>query len=195
MNLTPILKPIDEAVARVIVPHTRKVTAANTASLKSMLAPGMAICSRIDWSLSNGIIPGHFKHSCMVVDGSTIIQATGATGVATMPIDQFLDDKDQVIVMEPLFADQSRRQTAVQWAVAQTGDPYCWDFGLQDNTDILGQTQYRSFYCSLLVWASYHVTMDGILPFNLRRTYGIDTVTPQDLVAATTKWRYVTAAP
>ena len=195
MNWIPIMKPIAESVARVVIPHPSKVTAANTGALKAQLTPGMALCSRVDWSLSNCIIPGHFKHSCLVVDRTTIIQATGKSGVALMPIDQFLGDKDDMLAVEPLFAGPGQRLAAVQWAITQIGDPYCWDFGLQDNTDILGQTQYGSFYCSLLVWASYHVTMDGVLPFNLRRTYGVDTVTPQDLANATTKWRRVGGAP
>ncbi len=106
--------------------------------------------------LFNAIIPGYWIHVAIIawynesINDWMVIEAKIGKGVILTPLREFLSRYD-VVAIQRVKTDDATRQRAVQFAYAQLGKPY--------NYDYLGKPKVYSdkYYCSQLVWASYLV--------------------------------------
>ena len=176
--------PITRFLGDIHAPWSRrKLTSKHYHQVREMLRPGDAILVFKDGELSNLFIPGYWSHSGIYcgIEGSIayVVEAIGIGVVKTDLIDIVLS-RDAIMICRPKFATPGESNKASDWAKDQIGKDY----------DLFFSPENDAFYCSELIWLAYQNTM-GILPFTLRKTLGVLTVTPQDIANATTKWDVV----
>lgn len=170
-------------------PHFRSVTDEEVADLRFAARPGDVLVSRRDWELTNLLIPGFWKHAAIVCGRGLVVEAVG-TGVQRMDLAEFARTKDAVLCLRPRFANETIRLDAAAYARTYVGRPY--DYAVE--LDHAAPAVRRAFYCAEVVWAAYVsacAAMNADMPFTLRETLGVPTVTPQDFANATTKWDVV----
>lgn len=157
----------------------RKITSYDLYKLKDLL-PGDVLLSRQEWSLSNLLIPGFWKHGAMYIGEKGgvhyVIEAT-ANGVMLNPLIDFCLTKDYILVRRPLFANHSEMSTAVALSITVLGAKYDYMFNRGNN----------EFYCFELIHWAYE--NEGS-PFELRETMGVLTVTGDD-IANTRKFKTI----
>ena len=146
--------------------------------IESFLIPGDVILSKSDGHLTNLTNLGYWKHAMIYVGGKkpSIVEAVGE-GVVRKTLVEVLSSKDRIAVLRPtkrLIQNEEQMKKYISFVESQIGKPYDYSF------DLFSRKSFESFYCSELVY-------DGIIAgnencnFNLRKTFGISTVTPMDL--------------
>lgn len=147
--------------------------------LDTLLENGDVIISRRMWALSNIGIPGFYKHAT-IFRGGNVVEAIG-TGVQEVPLPKWLYTHDYACVLRAKFANLNQRYIAADRAHAMVGLPYDFEF----------EPGVKAFYCSELVYWAYQTAMNGASPFTLRKTFGVDTVSPMDFLMATDKFEKI----
>lgn len=183
-TLLRIAFPVTQYIGKVHSPWSnRKLKSKHYHEVKAILRPGDAIVVQKSGELSNLFIPGFWGHVSMFCgfegDMAYVIEAVGKGVVVTDLIDAIMS-RDAVVVSRPRFATPEQSLAAAAWAKEQLGKEY----------DLFFNPKNDAFYCSELIWLAYQNTM-GETPFTLRQTLGVNTVTPEDIVNATTKWEIV----
>lgn len=145
------------------------------------LMNGDAILSRTDYNATNMLIEGYWKHVGMIdlalnPSKPHVIEAT-AKGVIRRSLEDFLEDKSQVMPKRPIFCGADARNDAVKFATSLIGSPYDWAV-ISDN---------EGYYCSEVIWKAYDEAVKPS-PFEPRETLGVLTVTPEDIALANRKW-------
>lgn len=130
--------------------------------------------------LTNFFIDGYFKHVAILTDRGTVIEAT-THGVIETDLIDFLLRKDYFAVYLPLFADLDQMIAACEFAKAQVGKAYDYEFATSD---------IKSFYCAEIIYTAYQTAV-GDSPFTLRPRLGQLTVLPNDVADAKSKWQKV----
>lgn len=176
-------------ISKIYMPAARKlITSADYRSVKEHLRPGMILLSYTRGEFSNLFIPGDWSHAAIVLNSTTVIEAT-THGVVETDLIDFMMKKDYVVLLDPIFATPAQMEKAVEVALAQKGSGY--NYKMQFNrpkTDSVLTTQVKAFYCSELVLYSYMVACDYQSPFTLRVILGVETVVPGDFYAADKKF-------
>ena len=147
--------------------------------VSALLRDGDVLLSQKKWAASNFGIPGFWKHATIYKNGY-VIEAVGK-GVQKVSLAKWLYTHDYVCVLRPKFCYPDECRAAANLAEVQVGKPYDFEFspGIQ------------SFYCSELVFWAYDEIMGNSSPFTLRKTLGVDTVSPQDFYEAKDKFQLV----
>lgn len=193
LNLT---MPIVRVVGRLHAPFShRRVTGVHYHHAASRLIPGQVLVCRKQGELTNLLIPGDYTHAAvycgprvMLVDGQktevrVVVEAVSPR-VRVTDLATFLTAKDRVLALSPTFCGAAGMLKAADAALANLGIEYDYLFEPNDGP------RRRAFYCAELAWDAYRVAFgDMPLPFVLRETLGVPTVTPQDFVDAERHWR------
>lgn len=152
-------------------------------SLQSLLLqarPGDVLICHRKYALSNLGIPGFWKHAALFGNSVyPVIEATGK-GVVSKTWAKWLYSYDYVMCLRPTFLDKDQAYSAVIYAASQVGKPYDYDFS----------PGIEAFYCSELVYWAYKQSLPQDNPFTLRKTFGVDTVVPEDFEKAVIKGKF-----
>lgn len=171
-------KPFTSAMGKVHAPYSKKkIFYKDYAAARDALVPGAVLTTRTRGEATNLFIPGRYKHGAVFVGDDHIVEAIGA-GVTKTHVLDFLLHKDAFAVYHPLFATPAQMQAAADFAVAQIGKPYDYDF----------KSGNDAFYCFELTYACYNEAMQNS-PWQLRTTWGEPTVIGDDFIKATKKWQ------
>lgn len=177
--------PITTLIGDLHLPYTRKkITSVDYRIVTETIKPGMGIISRTNGELANLFIPGYWGHIGVYVGGRKIIEAVGSHGVREVDLIDFLFKKDEILLIEAAFADEEERLCAAEWVKEQVGKPYDHYFNRTND----------AFYCSELYFQAYLKTMMNV-PWKPPVTWGMVTVTPQDLADAPDVFRHVLRRP
>lgn len=178
--LINLLVPITKWLGELHIPFTRKKVNGNDfMQISQLIKPGMVILTKTYGELTNLLIPGVWSHAGIYVGDGKIVEAIGS-GVVEKDLAEFLLTKDKVCLLEPYFVEnQFQMDNAARFARSKVGFPYDYKF----------KSNNKAFYCSELVFASYHHATGGLSPFELRETLGIETAIPDDIYNASKKWR------
>lgn len=169
--------PFNRAVGHWHLPCTHKrITYANVQIILRVLAPGCVLLSYTRGEATNWLIPGKYKHGAIYVGEGLIVEAVGG-GVRCANLIDFCMTKDRIIVLKPKFATLAQMAAAANWALSQRGKPYDYEFS-SDNDQ---------FYCLEITYAAYREVL-AASPWELRETWGVPTVMPDDFLRATDKW-------
>jgi len=172
--------PITKWIGRTHVPYSvKKMRAKDYREIVEVASPGMILLSKIDGQMTNLFIPGEYKHGAVYRDEFTVVEAI-SKGVVQTDIIDFLLTKDKVCLLEPMFADRDQMEQVADWCDLQLGFPYDYKFG----------GDVKAFYCFELAYAAYKEICPGS-PWELRNTLGEPTVTGDDYLNASSKWRIV----
>lgn len=162
--------PIQRVIQKLHPPEP-KITASFAQYVASRALTGDVFLSRQDWHFSNMFIPGFWSHAAICCD-IHIVEALG-DGVRAVFVDEWLFKKDYVMVLRLSERVPPVRETdatnAGLFAMGQVGKPY----------DFLFKSGVKAWYCSELIYWALKKANDRI-PFTLRKTWGVNTVTPQD---------------
>lgn len=172
--------PLNAIVSYIHAPWSQhKIKAMHYRDVEAILRPGDVIVSQKSGSLSSWFIPGFWDHASMYCGDDKIVEAVGS-GVREGDIIDQVVGRDAIIITRPKFATPEQMIAAAQWAKEQIGSPY----------DLFFHPDNEAFYCSELIWLAYANAV-GEMPFTLRKTFGVDTVTPEDIALATKKWEHI----
>lgn len=177
-NLLRILQPVLAWGAS--LHHNAAMSPEFVEEAMKLLQPGDVLVSRIDGNLANHLIPGFYTHAAMYIGQSSVMEATGQ-GVHPKHIAKFLFDKDHVAILRPKFANSAQASDACVEVMKLDGEPYDYDFTGNNS----------AWYCSEIIWYGYDQVVKPS-PFTKRKTWGVETVTPQDFYQATQKFDLVT---
>lgn len=141
---------------------------------------GDIILSYSSGFLTNLFIPGPYTHVGMFLSDLSIVESTPTKGVKVSSLDDFLKNKDKIIVLRSrknLTDDQL--QAVCEVALSKVDLPYDFefDFSVSEN---------KAFYCSELIWFSYSSVVD--FDFTTRKILGEYTISPSDFYYARKKW-------
>lgn len=161
----------------------RRVTSSDVAAFTSLLRPGDALLSAIEWELSNLFIEGFWSHQAIYAGDGIVIEAVG-TGVNQLSLADFMLKKDHVAAYRPRFATAFEGIQAVQWCKARVGLPYDFYFEWQ-------MTDNNAFYCAELYGAAYMAILGPACPFLARKVMGEITFVPQDVANAHEKFALI----
>jgi len=171
-KLLDALTPVVKQVGQTHMPYTHKlVTGVDYFAVQKLIRPGMVWLTHTEGEASTLLIPGFFTHAAMAIDEKSVVQATGASGVAVADLVSFMLSKDYVVLLRPTFATDVQMSVAAAWAAKQVGAPYDYEFGMN----------VKAFYCSELVWASYRDTIGDSVPFVMTEELGVRTVSPDSI--------------
>jgi uncharacterized protein YycO len=123
--------------------------------------PGDVLLSRECWHFTNYFIPGFWGHAALCC-GDYIVEAVGS-GVRAVERAEWILKKDYVLVLRPTFTIDGLLVSLR--AESQLLKPYDYEFS----------SGVDAWYCSELVWYCL-----GSPVFEMRETFGVQTVTPQD---------------
>ena len=169
-----IVRPVSQCIGQIYAPFSHKlITGKDFRHVMKVLKPGDAIVTRTRGEMANLFIPGFYSHLGMYVGKDVIIEAVGR-GVVETDIVEFIMKKDNFCILRPLFATKEQSAVAVEEAKKLVGLPYDYAFHPANN----------AFYCSELIYYSYKKAVEA-MPFTLRKTLGVETVTPSDIKNAT----------
>ena len=101
-----------------------------------MVRPGDILCRRFDCYLDGYFIPGKYTHSGIMIDGTTMIDAT-AEGVQKKDLIDFIKDTDGFIILRPKYESEDQKNRVIAFSLSQIGTPY--DFVFQDGNN--------AYYC------------------------------------------------
>lgn len=171
-------------ISKIHMPGSHKlITSADYRSVKEHLRPGMVFLSYTRGEFSNLFIPGDWSHVAIVLNSTTVIEAT-THGVIETDLIDFMMKKDYVVLLDPIFATPEQMVKAVETALEQKGSGY--NYKMQ-----YSRVNVKAFYCSELVLYSYQVACGNEMPFTLKKILGVETVIPGDFVEATKKFSLV----
>jgi uncharacterized protein YycO len=161
-------------MALIHMPFSRKlIVGSDFHECLPLLKTGRLLLSRTDGELSNIFIPGFWSHVGMVTETNSVIEAV-THGVHEIDLYTFFLDKDYVCLLECNYLTEAEQAIAAEWAIKQTGKPY--DFGMVLSNE-------KAFFCSELVYWAQKAANPNI-PFVPEKTFGMDTITPNDFWAA-----------
>lgn len=165
----------------------------NLTNIKSVLAPGDIILTKSDAHLSNITNLGYWKHAVIYMGTDivevnhtkqeiyTIVEAIGE-GVVKRTLEEMLASKDRILIIRAtnkLMPNDLVNGVACwdrffKFVYDQVGKLYDYNF------DSFSKDSHKSFYCTELVYLAFiHANPEA--DFELRSTYGIQTVSPMDL--------------
>ena len=177
IRLLKALKPITIWIGQRHMPYSHKlITGKHYFEIVDRLSPGVVFVTQKYGELTNILIPGKWTHAAIYVGDGWVVEALGV-GVTKTHIIDFLLSKDEVAVLSPKFGSEGQMAGAAKYALGKVGTPYDYEFK-GDN---------QAFYCSELVWSSYDQVMQE-MPFTIRKTWGVETVIPDDIYNAKSKW-------
>lgn len=146
-----------------------KVPAAYWHSIEHVAQAGDVLLSRENWRSTNLIIPGFWAHAAIYAGNGVVIEAIGL-GVQAVPFVKWVLGKDHAALLRFKNVPPEKRTLAGMYAFGQIGRPYDYDFA----------SGTQAWYCAELVWYSHECVLRPDNPFTLRKTWGVDTVTPDD---------------
>jgi len=168
--------PITKMISKVGV--TRRIDDVQYLLLKKDIMPGDVFVTSKRFELSSIFIPGEFSHVALYLGEDILIEAV-AKGVAYTSLPYFCFSKDRIAVMRPLFiTGQDRVKIESKKYI---GIPY----------DFYFEKTVEAFYCSELVYTILK-HFNGFEQFTLRKTLGVETVTPDDFFRAKKYFSLVT---
>ena len=148
---------------------------------------GYIILTHINWQLSNIFIDGYWDHVQLIGSNKNIIEAS-SHGVRETTILEGLKNKDDYIILKPIFAGQKQRHLVVDEALSLIGNEYDYTFA-KDN---------ESWYCSEIIWSCYEKILK-YNPFKIRimEICGekVEMIQPIDFYRANSKWDVVFRKP
>jgi len=106
------------------------------------------------------LIPGYWDHVGMIVGWSDyyndwlVVEAEPSTGVHVTTFSTFLT-RYETVAIERVAVSDAIKEAAVQFALAQVGKSYNWDFFSKP------KVYDDKYYCSQLVWAAYMAASNG----------------------------------
>jgi uncharacterized protein YycO len=165
-----ILTPVQKVMQRLGNPEPR-ISYQFVRKIVPQLKDGDILLSRENYRLTNIFVPGFWGHAAIYRKGYAI-EAIGS-GVRKEDIYRWLYQKDSVCVLRTRL-DENDTKAAATIAVHQIGAPY----------DYLFSPEAKAFYCSELVTYAYDKVTSGKFPFKPRKSFGVETSTPQDLYNA-----------
>lgn len=123
----------------------RLLSESDKAAIRESLAVGDVLLTRKRGEVSNWLIPGDFyTHAAMVLSPHKYIGEAVDPYVRMIPLELFLEDKDYVLVLRPVYSEHQKEQ-AVDKFLAQLGSPYDWYF----------EANVAAMYCSEAIVAAY----------------------------------------
>jgi muconolactone delta-isomerase len=180
-------------------PH---ITQAQIHDLKQILQPGDIILERRNWFLSNGFLPGFWKHMALYVGSAEDLERRGlathpfvqphwerfrqsdrhghqprvievvSAGVIFSPLEHTAA-ADDLAVLRPRVSE-SRKNAAIAQAFSHYGKPYDFDFDFFSTDKLV---------CSELVYRAYDEPVHGEgIRFPIVRIMGRDTMPPDEVV-------------
>lgn len=191
--------PFVKWIGKIKAPFMEKKGLYKFYEIQKILQPGDIILTTVNGHLSNIFNPSKIKHAIAyygkdIYEGENvpfIVEAVGA-GVLKRPAEWCIGEKDEVIVMRPkpeVFTLTNETVTKYQrFLDSCVGAKYDYKFDL--SLDALADTvphKFMNFYCSELCYLSIKSAVPGTL-FKLRKSMGVDTVTPLDFYLATDKF-------
>ena len=154
---------------------------------RSIDLSGCVILTKVNYQASNLFIEGYWDHAQMCVGGQEIVEAT-THGIEKKSIIDGLKEKDDYIVLEPMFADEEDEKKASVLARTLVGKDYDYTFS----------TSNESYYCSEVIWYSYEGAM-GENPFKPKTisSFGVErkVILPIDFYRANEKWNIIFRKP
>ena len=166
--LAAVVSPLAKLIAFFHKPDS-DVNTLEFVALKAMIKDGDVLVSRTNWSLSNIIMPGYWKHCAIYMNGHIYEAVT--SGVRKTSLEEFFFKKDHVGLGRYSDAlDSARLATATDVLESCLGEAYDWTF--------LGAS--KKYYCSELVF----VALDELYPhlqFEHSTILGQSIVTPTDV--------------
>jgi len=180
LSILTAAEPVTKTIGKIHSPFSHKeVRAIHYRAAHQVLIPGTVLTTRTNGEFSNLVIPGYWSHAAIYAGGDSVVEAVGKGVVETDLID-FMLSKDHIAGFVPLFATHEQMAAAARWAMAQKGLPY----------DYCLTMALRAFYCSKLGYMAYLNSVPDC-PWKLRKTWDVETVTPDDYAKATKLWRKV----
>jgi len=179
--------PAVEAFGTLRIPFKKKLITQNDINdcikfLDSHKQPsGLVFLSRIKGSFTNLLIPGFWTHTAMWIERPYLMESVVHNGVQPIALAKFMEAKDYVCIMEPLFATSEQMVAAANWVANQKGKPYDKEMA----------HDLRALSCCELVGDGYIETMGDACPFVPRERFGEPTFVPQDFYNAKEKWKMV----
>lgn len=149
-----------------------KVTYEFYLEVASKIEVGDVLLSLEDLKFTNLLIPGFWSHAAIYAGDGWVMEAVGS-GVQKVALVQWVLDKDHVAVRR-FNTPKDKRERAGKMAMSHDGEPY--DYQMGGNNE--------AWYCAELVYCMHDEVTPG-LPFELKETWGVKTVTPQDFWNAT----------
>jgi hypothetical protein len=185
-------------------PH---ITQAQIQDLKQILQPGDVILERRNWFLSNGFLPGFWKHMALYVGSAEDLERRGlstdplvqphwerfrqsdrhgyqprvvevvSAGVIFSPLEHTAA-ADDLVVLRPRLSE-ARKNAAIARAFSHYGKPYDFDFDFFSTDKLV---------CTELIFRAYDEPLHGeSVRFPLARIMGRDTM-PADEVVRMFAW-------
>jgi hypothetical protein len=160
--------------------------------IRSVIKPGDVIVSRENFRSTNLLIPGFWCHVsiCVLVDGNPwIVEAVGK-GVRKQTLAQFVLSKDHVMVIRKPDISDETKLLAAEKALEQIGKPYDYQVSIDDDR----KAPPKALYCAELAWWCLQDAArekSEAFNFELRRTMGVMTITPNDFQGATDAGKFV----
>ena len=193
-------------------PH---ITQAQIQDLKQILQPGDLILERQNWYLSNGFLPGFWKHMALYVGSAEDLERRGlsmdplvrphwekfrhadrhghaprvievvSSGVMFSPLEHTAA-ADDLAVLRPRLSE-SRKNAAVARAFSHYGKPYDFDFDFFSTDKLV---------CTELIYRAYDEPIRGeSIRFPLVRIMGLDTMPADEVVRMFARERSMDGEP
>jgi len=160
-----------------------RITSKDYREVQALLKPGQTLLSKKSGELSNLLIPGKYKHTAIVKDKNTVIEAVTVGGVKETDLIDFIMGKRSIALLEPLFATEEEMIVVPMIAASQKGLPYKFDMEFSI-------TKITAFYCSMLNFYCYFMACKE-MPFTLREILGVQNVAPSDFYEAKDKFKVI----
>ena len=180
-----LMRPIVIFIGKIHVPYSVKSAAKSYFDILKVIQPGDVILSTTYGHASNLGNPGKFKHAILYIGAENskpmIIEAIGE-GVVKRTLVECIAEKDKIAVIRSneISQDSPNLKVALEWANAQVGKPYDYDF------DTTGNDKYDNFFCSEFCLDVWHLIKADI-SFTLMEVFGVLTVVPTDFYRAAPK--------
>lgn len=153
--------------------------------MRDKLLPGDVLLSKENSHVAtNLMVPGFWAHAAIYCGESkhskeTVVEAVG-TGVEAVPLVKWALVKDHIAVLRFTGISKELGKAAAKVALEHVGEPYDYNFSGGNS----------AWYCAEIVWfAHYRTSMSSVMvrAMNLRKTFGVETVTPEDFYRAKEK--------
>lgn len=171
-HILHFLLPFNKMLSRIGV--KRRMSDFHFSAITEEIQNGDVLLSRRKWEVSNFFIPGFYTHAAIYIVTDhmhTIVEST-AKGTYKKSLAKFLFEKDYVCLLRPKFIrkDSSESERIIDQALRYIGRPY----------DYLFEKGVEAFYCSELIWNIFNKCCINFRGFKVKKTLGVETVTPQD---------------
>lgn len=141
----------------------------------NLAQPGDLILIRSFGESSSFLIGAGYTHVAMKInDHDFIVDSTAQFGVAKRDILELFSGTARVAIMRPKFLTASQVNSVVQRALGYESKNIPYDYTFASGTEAM--------YCSEFMYHCINDIVPGAM--NLRKRYGISTITPQDYYQA-----------